>query len=118
MIYRLGADAIWILHLLVVVIALFGWTIPGIWLLYILVLASTLVSELVLSYCILSKWEFDLRKKVDPALKYDFSYTSYYTYRLTQGRLSPSFLRYVGIGFTSASLFVNIYFTYLFNPVL
>ncbi len=117
-IYRLGADAIWILHFLVVLIILFGWTTPSIWPLYMFVLASMLVSELMLSYCILSKWEFNLRKKANRALKYDFSYSSYYTYRLTQGRLSPWFLRHVGMGFTSASLFINLYFAYLFNPVL
>lgn len=108
--YRLSADVIWLIHFLVVVLLLFGWLMPSIWYAYMIALVLTLISELVWSYCILSKWEFDLRKKGDPTLDYDFSYASYYTYRLTQGYFSPRFLAYAGIVFTSVSLLINLYF--------
>ena len=61
-------------------------------------------------YCVLSKWEYDLRKRASPQIAYDFSYASYYTYRLTQGRLSGPFLAKAGVIFVSLSLLLNIYF--------
>lgn len=109
-IYRIGADFIWLFHFGVIVLVLFGWLWPGIWYLYMSVVAATLLSELWLSYCFLSKWEFDLRKKVHPGLEYDYSYTSYYTYKLTKQHLSTRFLARTGIVFTSLSLAINLYF--------
>ena len=114
LIYKLAADAIWLLHFCVVAIALFGWLIPQIWYLYMLVLASVMTSNIFLDYCLLSKWEFDLRKKINPELEYDYAYNSYYTYNLTKGYLSRNFLRNVGLGFTSISLIINLYFAYIF----
>lgn len=114
LLYRIGADAIWIVHFLVVVLVLFGWLVPSIWYIYIIVLSGTLLSELIWSYCVLSKWEFDLRKKCNPDISYDFTYSSYYTYRLTQGYLSPRFLGQAGIVFCSLSLILNIYFKFFF----
>jgi hypothetical protein len=113
LLYRITADIIWLVHFLVVVLVLFGWLVPNLWYLYMAVLVGTLVSEFLLSYCFLSKWEFDLRKKVNPKLDYDFTYASYYTYRLTQGHLSPRFLGRAGILFTSLSLVINLYFRFL-----
>ncbi|MBP9717348.1 MAG: DUF2784 family protein [Candidatus Pacebacteria bacterium] len=112
--YRLFADTIWLFHFVVVAIALFGWIIPQIWYLYMCVLASVLTSNILLDYCFLSKWEFDLRKKTSPSLSYDFTYTSYYTYNLTKGYLSKNFLRWTGLGFTSLSLAINLYFVYFY----
>jgi hypothetical protein len=111
--YRLGADAIWFIHFLVVALVLFGWLVPSLWYLYMAVTAGVLVSELLWSYCILSKWEFDLRKKVSPELDYEYAYASYYTYRLTRGHLSPRFLARAGIVFTVLSLAINLYFKFL-----
>ena len=108
--YRTGADAIWLIHFLVVSLVLFGWLVPSFWYVYMVVLTGTLISELIWSYCILSKWEFDLRKRLNPSINYDFTYATYYTYRLTQGRLSPRFLGQASIVFTSLSLLINLYF--------
>jgi hypothetical protein len=108
--YRIGADVIWLCHFAVVCIALFGWLIPQLWFLYVAVLAGTLISTLTLGYCILSKWEFDLRKKVNPSMAYDFSYASFYTYRLTLGHLSNVFLARAGVLFAAASLIITLYF--------
>jgi len=106
-IYKVGADIIWLAHFLVVCIALFGWLVPSIWLIYIAVLVGTLISTLRLGFCILSKWEYDLRKRVDPKINYDFTYASFYTYRLTQGRLSGHFLAKAGVIFVSLSLAIQ-----------
>lgn len=112
LIYRISADAIWLIHFLVVVLVLFGWLVPSLWYVYMAVLAGALLSELLLNYCFLSKWEFDLRKKINPGLDYDYSYTSYYTYKLTRQHLSTRFLARAGIVFTSFSLAINLYFRF------
>jgi hypothetical protein len=110
LLYQLSADAIWLLHLFVVILVLFGWLVPSLWYVYMAVLAGALLSELLLSYCFLSRWEFDLRKKINPALNYDYSYTSYYTYKLTCQHLSTRFLARAGIVFTTLSLAIDLYF--------
>ena len=61
--YRVGADAIFILHFLLVLFVVFGWLTPRLWPWYMAALVVTLISDMVFGYCILSKWEFDLRKK-------------------------------------------------------
>lgn len=112
--YRIAADMVFLIHFVVVVIVLFGWLIPDVWPLYMLVLVGTLLSELLLSYCVLSKWEFDLRKKIYPNLNYEYSYTSYYTYKLTRQHLSERFFARTGILFTSLSILINLYFHFVF----
>lgn len=112
--YRFAADFILVVHFFVVVLVLFGWLVPSLWLVYIAIVTGALISELLLNYCFLSKWEFDLRKKINPKLNYDYSYTSYYTYKLTHQHLSSRFLARVGIMFTTLSLAINLYFKFLF----
>jgi hypothetical protein len=110
---RLGADCIWLLHFLVVVVVLFGWTVPRIEALYAFTLISVLLSNIWWDYCFLSKWEFDLRRFAEPELDYDYTYTSYYTHKLTRGHLSKNFLRWTGLGFTTASLVIYLCFAFV-----
>lgn len=112
--YKVTADLIWLLHFCVLVVALFGWLFPQLWYLYTATLLAVLVSNIFLDHCFLSKWEFDLRKLVNPKIDYDYKYTSYYTYNLTKGYLSRSFLRWAGLSFTSLSLVINLYFRFFF----
>lgn len=112
--YRVIADSIWILHFFVVLIGCFGWLLPSIWLLYICVLIIALISELSLGYCFLSKWEFDLRKKINPNVNYDYGFTSYYTYKFTNHRISNRFYQQVATVFMVVSLLLWIYFRFLF----
>jgi len=107
---RLLAAIIFFLHFAVVLIVLFGWMIPSLWYPYMAVLAGTLLSDLVFGYCILSKWEFDLRKKIDPSIDYNYRWTSYYTYRFTQHRVSDTFILRVSTVFLVGSLVINLYF--------
>ncbi len=107
---RIAADTVFLIHAGVVVIVMFGWLVPSFWYFYMLVLLATLCSEIFFSYCILSQWEFALRKKIDPLLDYEYEFASYYTYRITQGRLSGSFLRSAGTLFAALSLVINVSF--------
>ena len=108
--HRVAADTVFIIHAIVVVIVMFGWLVPSLWYLYIAVLLGTLFSELFFSYCLLSKWEFVLRKKINPLLNYEYEFASYYTYRITRGRISGPFLRSTGTMFVVSSLAINLYF--------
>ena len=111
-IYIFLANFLWCLHFFIVVISLFGWMFLTLWPLYITTLFSVLVSNLYFNYCLVSKWEYDIRRKLNPDIEYNFSYTSYYTYKLTQGYLSPKFLRYIGIIFVSLSIGIWLYFKF------
>ncbi len=112
--YRFLADVLWFIHFFVVAVVLFGWLVPQIFYLYLLTLFCVLLSNIFLHYCILSKWEYELRRKINPELQYEFSYSSYYTYRMTNGYLSNEFLRHTGLWFPILSLSINLYFTYFF----
>ncbi len=106
---RTAADCIFAFHCAVVLIIGFGWLVPQIWPLYMSTLVITLISELALGYCFLSKWEFDLRKQLDPSVDYDYGFSSFYTYRLTRHRLSKRFIQYAGTSFLLGSLLINLY---------
>lgn len=106
--YRAGAEIVFFVHLAILLIALFGWLFPSIWLLYMSVLAATFTSNGLLGRCILSDWEFGLRKRYDPATSYDYSYSSFYTYKFTKQRISDGFLLKAGLVFTGVSFVANI----------
>ena len=107
---RFAADAIFLLHLAIVVIAAFGFLVPSIWYLYMAVLVGTLISEVVYGYCIVSKWEFDLRKKINPAMDYDYRWATYYTYKLTNRHISNRTYTYASIAFLVFAILINLYF--------
>lgn len=106
--YRILADLIFVFHFVVIMIVIFGWLFPSIWYLYMFVLVVSLIFDIFLGYCILSKWEFLLRKKLKPDLKYSYSFTTYYTYRLTNYWLTDRFMKIVAITFLSLSILINI----------
>jgi hypothetical protein len=112
---RLLADAIFIVHAALFPLVLFGWAISSIWPIYIYLLIATLLSDLVFGYCILSKWEFDLRKQVDPQINYNCTWAGYYVHRLfTNAYLSDVFWKRVSIFFLVGSLAISIYFHYFY----
>ncbi len=118
LIYRIFADFIFIFHVLVLAVILFGWAVPNIWHFYMGTLVITLLSELILGYCFLSKWEFDIRKKLNPEIDYDYSFSGYYTYKLTQHRISSRFLLRAGIIFLTTSILINVYFRFFYTSFL
>lgn len=110
--YRILADLIFILHATILIIALFGWLVPSLWYVYMTILILTLLSDVAFGYCILSKWEFDLRKKIDPSVNYRYSWTTFYTYKFTQNVISETFIERSAQVFIVGSLVLNIYFHY------
>lgn len=115
LVYRALAEAIFLVHLaLVLLIVFFGWYIPGLWPWYVAALSATLVSDLVFGYCVLSKWEFHLRKKVHPHTDYDFAWTTYYTYRLTNRRISNQFYKRMSVFYLVSALLISNYFHFFY----
>lgn len=107
--YRILANIVFLFHLLVVFIILFGWYFHFLNFIYICVLLVTLFSEIFLGYCPLTKLEFDLRKKLIPSLNYDYSFLSYYAYKLTGINISGKYIHYPAIIFLLISLFFALH---------
>ena len=114
-VYRTAAELIFLFHLgLFLLVVFFGWYVPSLWPWYIAALVATLISDLVYGYCILSKWEFDLRKKINPGTNYDFTWATHYTYKLTNHRISNVLYWWMSIFFLTASLANSLYFHFLY----
>lgn len=111
---KLTANIVFVSHCIIVLIIGFGWIIPAMWLVYATVLIGTLASWIVFGFCILSKWEFELRKSIDPSINYDFSFSSFYTYKLTHGRISNTFISVAGTFYMTAALAITGYFRFLY----
>lgn len=76
--YLSTANIIFVIHLFLVLVVTFGWLTDSLFYLFIITITATVLSELVFGYCVLSKWEFDLRRKIDPSKVYDTSCIMHY----------------------------------------
>jgi hypothetical protein len=114
LVYKIGANVIFILHLILVLLVIFGWAIPTMLTIYMAALVATLASDIVFGYCILSKWEFNLRKKLNPLLDYNYTWTTFYTYKLTNHRISDNFYKLAAIIALVLSIGINLYFKFLY----
>lgn len=103
------ANIVFVVHVIVFVYGLFGWLIDhSIWI-YVSTLLGMLVLDIYFGYCILSKWEFDLRKKVNPDVDYPYHFSSYYTDRLLGKQLSPTFFTKAIYTFLVFSIGINTF---------
>ncbi len=76
--YNLIANVVFLLHLFLVLVVCIGWAFPSLFYLFLFLLSITALSEIFLGYCILTKWEFSLRKKIDPSRQFDTSCIFHY----------------------------------------
>lgn len=102
------ADLIFFTHFLLGLFLVSGWYFDTFSLLYMLALILTLVSQIIFGYCILSKWEFNLRKKADPGLNYDYAYVSYYTYKFLKIHISAKYIKWTSIVFLMLMLLIEV----------
>ncbi len=112
--YRIGADTIFLLHLILVVLVVFGWMVSSLWWTYMGALVATLMSDVIFGYCILSKWEFDLRKRLNPETNYDYAWATFYTYKITNKRISDRFYKRTAIVALLLCIAINLYFKFLY----
>ena len=108
------ANTIFLIHSAVVLIAFFGWLFPKIWIIYMAVLILTLLSDIIFGYCILSKFEFAIRKKNNPKTDYNYTFSSYYTYKLTNQRISDKFIINIAYIFLTGSILINLFFKFIY----
>ena len=115
LLYKISADFIFFVHLLVLLVIGFGWAVPSLWYVYLVITIITTLFDLFLGYCLLSKWEFFLRKKVDADLEYDYTWATFYVRKITQNRISPTFFMWAMTFFLISSLLLNLYFHYIYK---
>lgn len=110
------ANSIFFLHVLIVMLIIFGWLlpIPFYWV-YIVCLISIFLLDITVRYCPLTKWEFYVRKKLNQNLDYNYSFISYYGYVALNllgykpSKKLNSFLYYFELLFVIVSLMIAIY---------
>jgi Protein of Unknown function (DUF2784) len=76
--YQSFANLVFLVHLGLVFLVVLGWLIPSLFYFFLGAIIATIVSEILLRYCFLSKLEFWIRKKIDPAKLYDKSCIVHY----------------------------------------
>ena len=104
---QLGAVSIFAVHCVIGIFIFFGWLWPQYWAVYALLLVYLLVQNVVLGYCVLSRWEFSLRRMLNPRIRYEYNFTTFYTYKLTNRRLSTRFVQIAGSCFLVAMLAIT-----------
>ena len=80
--YSSLASLVFVIHLILVSVVTFGWLNGDLYLLFLGALVATVISELIYGSCLLSTWEFNLRRKIDPSKKYDASCIVHYGRKL------------------------------------
>ncbi len=110
---KIFADGLFLLHGSILLVILFGRLFQTLWWLYVPILGITLTSEVLLGYRFLSRWEFDLRKQINPEIAYDFTFSGYYTRKLTGHSLRTELVKVAAWTFLPASLGLELYFHFL-----
>lgn len=108
--YRILADLIFILHVGVVIVIVIGWYYPALQNFNLIVTLIVLVSEIYFGYCPLTKWEFVLRKKLEPNLNYDSGFISYYVYKIFGLNIPSNKVKYPAIIILVFVLILNLLF--------
>lgn len=49
---------------------------------------------------------------IDPKIRYDYNFTTYYTYKLTHRRISTRFIQIAGTIFLATSIALSVYFRF------
>ena len=100
---------IFILHLGVVFINIMGWLFPILRPLYQITLLVTIISWVTTTSCILTVWEFKLRKIVNPRIEeYEYQFIDFYLRKWFKGSARPQFIHRIGLLFLVASFGLNI----------
>jgi len=115
--YLTVANSIFFIHTGFFLMILAGWAIPGIFYVYLPMLIASLVSELLLGYCVLTKWEFGIRKRLFPAFRYEHSFLIHYARKffhigssVRPGRKSTKLGGYVFVLLLLSSLTLGVVF--------
>ncbi|KND48706.1 MAG: hypothetical protein AB198_00090 [Parcubacteria bacterium C7867-003] len=98
--YLTLANIIFLFHLTFVFIVSLGWLIPSMFYIFLVSLIAAVLSEVFLGYCFLTRWEFDLRRKIYPSQEFDSSCIFHYGRllfglgpRIAQEKVSKNFFQ-------------------------
>ncbi len=90
---RSAAELIFFSHALAVCIVAFGWAVPSLYPIHLVILFGGSILQLVLGHCFLSRWEFALRKRLNPDIAYDSAYLTHYAQLIFGNQIRPEFMR-------------------------
>jgi hypothetical protein len=93
MVYRIAADALFLSHVVIVLLICVGWYFPQLYLVHLLALFGASVSNVYFGNCIFSTWEFTLRKKVNPEVNYEHGYMTHYIQKIFGDSMRDSFMK-------------------------
>ena len=112
--YRAGADVLFIIHFVWIMLGMFAWAVPELWYVYLVVVITTLISYAGFKNCALTRWEFGLRRRAGQRLDYSSDWIPYYTYKLGGSKISDKFLLRAAVFFLVSTLVLNLYFHHFF----
>jgi|SRR3989344_6123738 len=107
--YIVTANIIFLAHLILVLLVLFGFLFDSIYILYLAALILTLLTGIFLKYCPLTKLEFYFRKKLNPSLNYNSAFIAYYGRKFFEKKISNKFIRYAALIFLSSAIILNVF---------
>lgn len=90
---RIAAETIFIAHAVSIAIIAFGWAVPALYPVHLILLFGGGVLQMMLGHCFLSRIEFALRKKLDPTIAYDPAYITHYMQSIFGNQIRPAFMR-------------------------
>ncbi len=102
-----AVNILFILHFIFVIIIFFGWVFPSIHFIYVLILSGTLLCWVVLGYCPITRWEFNIRRKYEPNLNYKNEYLEYYFSKFLKINIPVTYIRFYGTLFIILSLLIS-----------
>lgn len=76
--YTFVADIIFVIHFLLVLSVVFSWLFPKLFVYFLVLWTFTFISEILFGRCVLTNWEFDLRRKIFPDSKFEKSCMVHY----------------------------------------
>lgn len=114
LLYRVGADVVFFFHFIWIMLGMFAWAWAELWYTYVFVVVTTIASYLFSRNCILTRWEFALRRRAGQWLDFSSDWIPYYTHKLGGSRVSDAFLFRAALFFLVSTLALNLYFRYFY----
>lgn len=106
--YKIIAEFLFIFHGIAAIILLFFWYFKPLYLIYLVTLIISLISDMLFGYCFLSQWEFYFRKKIDSTLDYEHTFFSFYFNKYFGQKISTRTVQITVLIFLWVSMFINI----------
>lgn len=114
LIYWIGASFLAVVHPVVTLVILLGWAHEDLFCLHGFFVFLTVLSWVFYGHCVLSDWEYKLRKKLDSDIElYEYGYLHYHLRKLTPIAPDKKFIKRIGMPFLVCLLIVWCFNLYL-----